>query len=46
MTTEKQAYVPPVLRSHGTVRALTRVRIETSPEIELCSVVKDAGEAP
>ena len=42
MTVEKQAYVPPALRSHGTVRALTRL-IETSPEIETTDVTKDSG---
>ena len=39
MTTEKQAYVPPALRSHGTVRALTR-EIRTSPVIEVPGTLK------
>ena len=41
--TTKKAYVPPVLRSHGTVRALTRL-LETSPEIETVGVQKDTED--
>ena len=42
MAAKKQACVPPALRSHGTVRALTR-ELRVSPKIELCSVTKDNG---
>ena len=47
MTVEKQAYVPPALRSHGTVRALTRerdVEVRISPVIETSGVPKDQAE--
>ena len=39
MAAKKQAYVPPALRSHGTVRALTRL-VETSPVIETTGLPK------